>query len=188
MTISITGRSADRRRRPRGVVRRPFQGKCEGGFTLLELVLVMVIICTVLAMASVSLRGFFASRRTADAAAQIVALTQFARAQAAAEGRVYRFNVDTDSGKYWLTMQEQGTFETIPSEFGRVFLLPEGTTARWLMPLESDPVDWIPFYPDGRTEPVHIRLTGRQGETADVVCLSPTERFRVVMASAGDFP
>jgi Tfp pilus assembly protein FimT len=54
--------------------------------TLLELILVMVILSTVLAMAAPSLRGFFASRRTQDTAAQILALTQLARSQAICEG------------------------------------------------------------------------------------------------------
>ena len=169
MTISTTGPNARQRLiRPRA------------GFTLLELVLVMVIICTVLAMASLSLRGFFASRRTTDAAAQIVALTQFARTRATANGNTWRVNLDVEEGKYWLTVQKTGAFETIASEFGRVFLLPDGTTAEWVTPLDAD---WIAFYPDGRAEAAHIRLTGRQGETADIVCASPAERFRVVSSS-----
>lgn len=158
------------------------------GFTLLELILVMLIICTVLGMAAISLRGFFASRRTADAAAQMVALTQYARTQATAEGRVYRVNLDTESGRYWLSAQEGGTFATVPSEFGRVFLLPEGTKASWLEPSDTGSTGFIPFYPDGRTLVAHIRLSGRQGETADVVCLSPAERFHVAMPSEGETP
>ena len=172
MTISTTGPHA------RQGLLRP-----RGGFTLLELVLVMVIICTVLAMASLSLRGFFASRRTADAAAQIVALSQFARGRAATDGSIYRVNLDVEEGKYWLTAQKTGAFENITSEFGRVFLLPDGTAAEWVTPLDAD---WIAFYPDGRGEVAHIRLTGRQGETADIVCASPAERFRVISLSEGE--
>ena len=56
------------------------------GMTLLELILVMLILSTVLAMAAPSLRGFFTSRRIDDAAAQILALTQFARSQADQRG------------------------------------------------------------------------------------------------------
>ena len=180
MTTLITGQSGERFRRSGPAIRSAT------GFTLLELVLVMVIICTVLAMASLSLRGFFSSRRTADAAAQIVALTQFARTSAVTDGKVYRVNLDVTEGKYWLTAQAAGAFETIPSEFGRVFLLPEGTTAQWVEPLDAELLDWIPFYPDSRTEAAHIRLTGRQGETADIVCASPAELFRVVAYGAGE--
>jgi len=167
-------------------VARPVAGrKTLAGFTLLELVLVMVLICTVLGMASVSLRGFFSSRQTQDAAAQIVALTDFARAQAAAQGRVYRLNLDTRDGRYWLTAQTGGTFVAPASEFGRVFLLPEGTSARWDAPVGVDARGWVPFYPDGRTEGATVLLTGRQGETVQVACSSPVERFQVIAHRAG---
>jgi len=152
---------------------------------LLELVLVMVIICTVLGMAAPSLRGFFASRQTIDAGAQIVALTQYARTEAASEGRGYRLNLDAETGKYWLTAQAGGAFAPLPAEIGRVFCLPEGTTARWDSTGEAASSGWISFYPDGRTEPADIRLTGRQGDAVRIVCSSPTEQFRAI-ASAND--
>jgi prepilin-type N-terminal cleavage/methylation domain-containing protein len=149
------------------------------GFTLLELVLVMVVICTVLAMAAPSLRGFFASRGTNDAATQIVALTQLARSQAITEGRVYRLNMDVQEGTYWLTVQEGGAFKNIYSEFGRVFSLPRGTVAEWESPSEDVSPNRINFYPDGRTEASAIRLIGLHGDVVEVICLSPTELFQV---------
>ncbi len=155
------------------------------GFTLLELVLVMVIICTVLAMAAPSLRGFFASRQTADAAAQLVALTRLARSQAVAEGRVYRLNLDQQAGSYWLTVQEGGAFRNLRSEFGRVFSLPDGTLASWRAPAEAVSQGYIQFYPSGITEPATVRLTGRRGKVIEITCLSPTELFRVVMPGEG---
>lgn len=189
MTTLTTGPSG-KRRTPRcalagRLARVADRRKPAAGFTLLELILVMVLICTVLAMAAPSLRGFFASRQTADAAAQIVALAQFARAQAAAEGRTYRLNLDTESGKYWLTAQTGGAFTALPSEFGRVFSLPEGAIAGWEAPAEAASRGWVPFYPDGRTEAADIRLDGRQGEALKIVCLSPAERFHVVAATVG---
>ena len=154
--------------------------------TLLELVLVMVIICTVLAMAAPSLRGFFGSRRTADAAAQIVALTRFARTQAAAEGTVYRLNLDPREGTYWLTRAEAGTFVKLSTEFGRTFSLPDGTVARWESQPGDPPRDAIEFHPDGRTDAAALHLSGRRGEVFEIVCLSPAERFRVVAPSEAE--
>lgn len=148
--------------------------------TLLELVLVMVIITTVLAMAAPSLSGFFGSRRTADAAAQIVALTQYARTQAATEGTVHRLNLDLAESTYWLTRAERGTFVELRTEFGRVFELPDATVAAWDAQPGDPPRDYIEFYPDGRAEAASLRLTGRLGEKFTVVCQSPAERFRVV--------
>lgn len=159
----------------------PTRTKTPGGFTLLELVLVMVIITTTLAMASVSLRGFFASRETFDAARQFVSLAHYARAQAAAEGRTYRLNLDAAENKYWLTAGLGGAFERLANEFGRDFLLPEGATATWEHPTDAPERPWIEFHPDGRSETVRILFVGRSGDAARVVCKSPAERFAVVV-------
>lgn len=151
-----------------------------GGFTLLELVLVMVIMCTVLAMAAPSLRGFFASRQTADAAAQIVALTQLARSLAVTDGCTHRLNFDAQGGTYWLTAQREGAFVNLSHEFGRVFVLPEGTTAQFVEPDSSATLDYVQFYPDGSKDAAVIRLADRRGNEIDVACPSPAEPFVVV--------
>lgn len=155
------------------------------GFTLLELVLVMVIIGTVLAMAAPSLRRFFASRETEDAAASIVALTRLARSQAVAEGRAYRLNFDLKETTYWLTAQTEGAFRALPSEFGRAFRLPEG--AELELKVEGVPADrdYVSFQPTGRTDTATIRLKGRQGESVEIACLSPTESYKVVAVAEG---
>ena len=156
-----------------------------GGFTLLELVLVMVLICTVLAMAAPSLRTFFASRKTQDAAAAIVALAGLARSQAVAEGRVYRLNFDVEEGTYWLTAQREGAFDELATEFGRTFVLPEGTELNLNVAAGPGEPTHVSFYPTGRVEPAEILLTGRKGDTALVACLSATEQFQVVAVHNG---
>jgi len=174
--ISTTGPSADRTRpAPRHA--------SSAGFTLLELVLVMVIICTVLAAASPSLRGFFASRKTADAAARIVALAEYGRARAVAEGRMFRLNLDPSEGTYWLDARCEGLFERLATEFGRTFRLPDGTRASWLEPPDAAERRWILIFPDGRAEAARILIEGRQDESVEVVCPSPAERFRVAERS-----
>ena len=183
MTTSTTGPNNDRFTRGASRLRRADAGsgkrRAARGFTLLELVLVMVIVCTVLAMAAPSLGGFFASRRTADAAAQIVALTGLARSQAIAQGRTYRLNLDTDAGAYWLTVQQGGAFGALGSEFGRRFSLPEGTVANWDEVTQAALSRHVEFYPDGTSQAATIRLTGRQGEVVEITCPSPTEPFEV---------
>jgi len=131
----------------------------------------------VLSMAAPSLRGFFASRKTDDAAFQIIALTKLARSQAITEGRMYRLNVDTDESSYWLTAMDGGVFSQLNEEFGRTFLLPEGTSAELEKETEGP---YIEFYPQGRTETSTIRLTDRKGDVFEIACLSPTEQFRMV--------
>ena len=140
-----------------------------GGFTLLELVLVMLIVCTLLAIAAPSLRGFFASRETKDAAAQIIALTNLAQTQAISQGRVYRLNLDLEEGTYWLTVQEEGVFCALNNEFGRLFSLPNETVAKLEMEATPQSVtsNYIEFYPEGRCQTGSIRLVDRRGDAAE---------------------
>jgi len=161
-----------------GLRNRPAAPGCSA-FTLLELILVMVIMCTVLAMAAPSLRGFFASRKTADEAARILSLIHLARSEAVTEGRVYRLNFDAEKGEYWLTVQEGGAFRNLKTEFGRVFTLADGATAQWETRRGGGSREYVEFHPNGRTDAAIIRLTGRQGEVYDVECLSPTDRFQI---------
>src|SRR5947207_6133930 len=62
------------------------------GFTLLELVVVMLILTVMLAMVAPSLSGFGRGRQAEQAAANILALSRWAREQAISDGRVYRLN------------------------------------------------------------------------------------------------
>src|ERR1041385_6637144 len=87
-------------------VRAMNQSRRTSGFTLLELVMVMVIFCIVMALAAPSLRGFWAGRQTRDAADQILTLTRWASSQAAADSQVYRLNLDTEARTYVVTSQD----------------------------------------------------------------------------------
>lgn len=152
----------------------------DSGFTLLELILVMVILSTVLAMAAPSLSGFFGSRQTHDTAAQILALTQLARSQAISEGVVYRLSFDTTERKYWLTAQQAGTFEELETGLGQIFTLPKD------MVMELDDVDqedmdmFLQFTPQGTVTAGTVRLIDRRGLALEVTCPTVTESFSIV--------
>jgi prepilin-type N-terminal cleavage/methylation domain-containing protein len=151
------------------------------GFTLLELILVMVILSTVLAMAAPSLRGFFASRQIQDAAAQLLTLTQLGASQAVCEGTGFRLNLDAEQGLYWLTSWQGGTFEKLRTEFGQVFTLPKDTVMQ-LDGVERDGSEtFISFAPQGTTTPARIRLVDRRGQIVDVMCGAATESFSIVI-------
>jgi prepilin-type N-terminal cleavage/methylation domain-containing protein len=151
-----------------------------GGFTLLELILVMVILSTVLAMAAPSLRGFFASRQTHDTAAQILALTQLARSQAISEGIIYRLNFDTRQRTYWLTAQRAGVFEKLKTGFGQVYTLPKDMNVE-LEDLDEEEEDvFLEFTPQGTVTAGTVRIIDRRGRAIEVTCPTVTESFSVV--------
>ena len=152
-----------------------------GGFTLLELILVMVIISTVLSMAAPSLRGFFSSRKSHDAASNILSLIRYARSQAITEGRVYRINFNPDEGIYWLTVNEEGVFTGLDNEFGREFLLPDDTTVELEKKNHQKATEkYIAFYSQGMAESGVITLTDRRGDIIEIISPSPAETYRIV--------
>jgi len=150
------------------------------GFTLLELILVMLILSTVLAMAAPSLRGFFGSRKTHDEAARLLALTQFARSQAISEGIIYRLNFDTSERTYWLTSQQTGVFEELKTEFGTVFTFPNDITVELEDVDKDDNEMFFAFTPQGTITAGTIRLIDRRGLVLEITCPTVTESFSIV--------
>jgi len=150
------------------------------GFTLLELILVMVILSTVLAMAAPSLSGFFASRQINDAAAQILALTQLARSQAISEGIIYRLNFDTQRHTYWLSAQRTGAFEKLKTEVGQVFELPKDMVMELEGLQKKDGDTFLAFTPNGTVTAGTVRLIDRRGRAFEVTCPTATESFSII--------
>ena len=151
------------------------------GFTLLELILVMVVISAVLAISAPSLRGFFASRQTADLAGHILALTKYARSTAIVRGQPCRLNVDSAAGRFWLTVQETGAFVSPTSEMGRQHQLPEGASLK--LECQARPQaeeEYIQFEPSGRCDVATITIRGRQGDEYLVTTASGGEPYRVI--------
>ncbi len=150
-----------------------------GGFTLLELILVLAIIAAVLGAAAPSLKGFWRARKGENAAGQVMALLHWARSQSISDARVYRLNVDPAENAIWLTMQEVDEFIPLDQEFGRIFALPEEVTIRLQRADEAD-LNYIDFFANGRAEPAIIHVTDPMGNVIRIGCPSPSERFRIL--------
>jgi len=148
--------------------------------TLLELILVMVILSTVLGMAAPSLRGFFTSRRGDDAAAQILALTQFARSQAISEGILYRLHFDVQDRTCWLTAQKSGTYERLDTSFGKAYTIPKDLALELEDVQKEDRDTFLAFTPYGTVTAATIRLIDRRGRALEVTCPTVTESFSIV--------
>jgi Tfp pilus assembly protein FimT len=153
----------------------------------MELILVLVIISTMLALAAPSLRGFWTGARARDAATEVQSLARYARTQAAAEGRVYRLNVDAASGVCRVEVQEYGQFVELSSSLGRSYALPAEVRAEVAAHGEAGQVQGagqgqtaINFYPNGRSDPALIRLTDTLGQTSFVGSLAPAEPYRLL--------
>jgi len=163
--ISTTGHSPD---------------KARAGFTLFELIVVLVLIATLLGLAAPSLRGFGRGRSDADAAAGVLAMTHMARNLAATMGTVSRLNIDDETGTYWVTVQRAGVYEELQTDQGRHFRLADGMTVRLELPASQEQRPYVQFTPDGRAKQATISLISRDGDIYRVYCPSATDVFRII--------
>jgi Tfp pilus assembly protein FimT len=159
---------------------------------LLELILVLIIICTALAIAAPRLSGFLTGSRGRDVAMQINALAHWASAQAVTQGRTFRLNVENGT-RYWVTVEDpnwvmsRNTGEaqqqndtpmiTPDGDFGQVFQTPDGTQVV-VERTDGGPSSYITFYPDGREEVARFRVVQGDQDVAVVATNSPTEPYR----------
>jgi type II secretion system protein H len=154
-------------------------------FTLLELVLVMVIIGTVLAMAAPSLRGWSRAARLRDAGQQVLAITRLARTQAITSATVYRLNINSQAGQYWITQQQAEQFVNLGSSLGRVYTVPPDSRIELTKSADDQAPGYVEFYPTGRTQPAVIRLSDDAGRVVRLQCSSPAENFVLATGREG---
>lgn len=160
------------------------QRRAHPGFTLLELVLVMVIIAIALAAASPTLRGWSRGRDLTNAADQFVQFTRLARAQAAADGQIYRLTIDPAAGTYQLTKLEDQKYVTMGTDLGDAQRVPDGYRIELTPPAGTSTAvsstSSIDFYPTGRTVPATVRITAPSGDVKVVNCPAAAEDFTIV--------
>ncbi len=178
------------------------------GFSLMELLLVLVVIGAMAALAAPSLRGFAGAQQAEDAASGILSLTRWAQSQAITLGQPCRLNFDPGAGTYWLTVQDQGAYVPLKTDLGQTFRLPDGVSMELQFDSSQDQTgqgqnrsaglgslagsfgrkppqpNYIEFHPSGRCDTATIVVHGKKGEVYQVSCASATEPF-VMISSSG---
>ena len=155
------------------------------GFTLMELVLVLVVIAICAAIAAPNLRGFARGRTLPNSAMALMTSARWCRQQALSDGLEYRLNLDASAGKWWVTKDDgSGTvFNPVPDDLGREYTLPTGViisdiTFQSEIPA-SDAGTFISFGPGGKTDVAKITLAS-DNLTIAVGCDTPLSSYHVV--------
>ncbi|MGN2251633.1 Tfp pilus assembly protein FimT/FimU [Frateuria sp. GZRe14] len=124
------------------------RGACSRGFTLLEMLAVILLIGIAAAAAAVSVTQGLASARTRAASVELAAALRATRAQAIVKGKEQTFELDTKSASY----QAAG---------GKEVALPKGMRLSITSAREDQPDNHtgrIRFFPDGSSTGGHIVL------------------------------
>jgi prepilin-type N-terminal cleavage/methylation domain-containing protein len=154
------------------------------GFTLMELVLVLVVIAICAAIAAPNLRGFAHGRTLPNTATALMTTARWCRVQALSDGVEYRLNLDSSAGRWWVT-RDDGTgtnFTAVSDDLGREFTLPEGLTISDISFQSQitayDAGVFISFRPGGRTDVAKITLSS-DNFTLSVSCDTPLGSYHV---------
>lgn len=98
------------------------------GFTLIELIAVMLIMAIAAALVAPSLINFRVARANNNSAVTLLGMAHYARSQAEAEGRTYRLNFDSQAGAFWLTAQaDNGSYTAPGNDFGLRCTISDGS-------------------------------------------------------------
>ncbi len=139
-----------------------------GGFSLIELLLVIALIAVIGVLAATALSGGMGGIRLRAAAKEIAAQLRFTRAQAIATGRPQRFSIDPRAHAWTAPRDRSGD---IPPQLGIVF-----TGARETQPARG--VGAIVFFADGASTGGRIQLNARQAAwNVDVAWLTGEVRL-----------
>lgn len=157
-------------------------------FTLLELIVVLALIGLVLALSSPSLRGFFVSRQTGDAAVRVLVMAKWCQSDAIAHGRRCRLSIEDQGTACSITVERANLFEPPDGEAGQLYELPEGATAGLRSSGANPQPSFVQFYPSGRHDVATIEIRGPDGQVYLVTSGAPTETFSVVSPAEGAKP
>lgn len=162
------------------------------GFTLLELVLVMMIMVIAVGIVAPRLANWNRGQDLRNAAEMFISVTRYARSQAIAEGTMYRIQFNAEAGEYQLKKQERvksadgfAQFIAINTTMGQLLKVPEGgkiqLTVTTVDGQPTDTTECINFYPNGRAQKATVIISDKTGRQITAECASPMEEFHVTL-------
>jgi general secretion pathway protein H len=147
------------------------------GYTILELVLVLAILAIAMVGVAPSLSTFAAGRKAEESAARFLALTNWARSQAVADGVAYELVVEPQS-RSW-SLQSTDEVSALPGGFTGTYYALEGV----LMETDIAPTEegqrLLRFEPSGRCGTGSIIFSGPR-TSVTVKSEGPLERFHII--------
>jgi Tfp pilus assembly protein FimT len=152
--------------------KRSFRVSSEGGFTLIELILVMIVIFTLATVIAPRFSEFFPSYQCRKTTEHLFGWARKARADAAVTGIRQRLILDTKNNKFWIEyearpIKEPGKFVLLSGAWGEE-MLPEGVVFESLEGTEtsstSSDLKYVEFRPDGTCSDATVIIANDSGD------------------------
>lgn len=148
------------------------------GFTLIELIIVLMIIALTVSLAAPSLGGWSVGAKMRNATDDFLSTVRLARGQSIVSATEYVLMIDRNSNTYSLSTRTGEILAPAPGDWGTAVSLPAGFTIDLVNGGESGTS--IVFYPDGRATPALVRIVSSRGDVREIAANAPAEPFAVV--------
>ncbi len=97
------------------------------GFTLIELIIVLIVLAAVLTITFPRMEAFFSGSYLKSTSRRLIGTIRYLHDRSATTGKRLRLCYDLDENKYWIEEEnEEGEFEEVKTVLGRREALPEG--------------------------------------------------------------
>lgn len=163
-----------------------------GGFTLFELIIVMIVIFTLAAIVAPRFSDFFPSFQVRKSTEHLMAWARKARADAAVTGLRQRLMVDAKARKFWIEyearpVKEPGKFVPLSGAWGEE-QMPDAVTVDSLEGLDAaatgSGAQYLEFLPDGTTKDATIVLGNDNGDSQTLKVEGATSKIYIQPAEA----
>jgi prepilin-type N-terminal cleavage/methylation domain-containing protein len=148
------------------------------GFTLLELVLVMLIIAIALGSVAPTMDLFAEGRKVNETAEHFITTARWARQQAMSEAATYQINLDAANRSWQTVIVSGGQQGEVAGEFGARYTA-DAQVDFSAVGLGGAPISRLVFEPNGRVDISQVKFTGQRGKTLLVICDSSLGEFRL---------
>jgi prepilin-type N-terminal cleavage/methylation domain-containing protein len=163
------------------------------GFTLIELILVMIVIFTLATIVAPRFSDFFPSYQVRKSTEHLLAWARKARADAAVTGIRQHLVLDEKSRKFWIEyearpIKEPGKFVLLSGAWGEE-RLPEAVAFESIEGAESAPsgngIKYLEFRPDGTSSEATIILANEHGDRHTIKIEKATSKITILPGKEG---
>jgi len=160
------------------------------GFTLIELILVMVVIFTLATIIAPRFSDSFPSLQVRTSTERLFAWARKARSDAALTGSRQRLILDSAKKKFWLEyearpIKEPGKFTKLTGAWGEGWI-PDEVSFETIEGAETDPnnsaVRYLEFRPDGTSSEATVILSNENGDRQTLRVEAATSKIYIEQA------